>query len=82
MGTDEDGRSRPSSLLCLRGSFGNDIGALEDSAVIAFEVGFLHFHLITILLELLPNPLSALFVGLAVHDTRTIAALGSTEQIG
>ena len=59
----------------------DNVGALEDGAVVAFEVGFLQFYLIAVLAELLLNPLSAPFVSLAVHGTRTKIALGCAESI-
>ena len=80
MGTNHD-----SGFWLLAISFwglaGDDIGAFEDGTVVAFEVGFLQFHLIAVLFELLLNPLGTLLVGLAVHDTRTKVALGSTEGV-
>ena len=79
MGTDEDSTSRP--LLQRRG-FSYDIRTLEDGTVIAFEVGFLEFHLITILLELLLDPCATLFMRLTVHGARTKGTLGGTELIG
>ena len=63
------------------GRLSYDIRALQDGAVIAFQVGFLHTDLIAILLEFLPNPLCTLFVGLTIHRTRAKRALGSTEFI-
>ena len=59
----------------------DDIGALEDSAVVAFQVCLLQLHAISVLFELLLNPLGTLLVGLAVHGARTKTALGSTEGV-
>ena len=61
---------------------GDDVGALEDSAVVAFQVCFLQFHLIAVLHELLPYPLATLLVRLAVHGARSETALCGAEGVG
>jgi hypothetical protein len=79
MGADKDTRRWLLSAVCSL--TGDDIRAFKDGAVVAFQVGFLQFHTISVLFELLLNPLSTLLVCFAVHGARPKTALGCTEGI-
>ena len=57
---------------------GYDIGVLEYSAVVAFKIGFLGFHLTAELTELADDPFATTLVRFAVHGTRTELALRVT----
>ena len=58
----------------------DDIGTLQDSTVIAFQISFLQLHGVSILFELLLNPLGTQFMCLTIHRARTEGTLGSTER--
>ena len=76
VGTEED------TVCEIRAIAGNDVGGTEHRAVVAFEQGFLGSYTHAIGLELLHDPCTTVFVGLAVHGARTKFALGLAESEG